>query len=210
MKTITFHAYICGMSENAFTDKIMIYEPIAKFEKIFCYDELPIKTISEFIDLVKNDASVFLGESGTEQLNVERLYIQTADALIGMQNDKLLDDVFAYFSTDNIQLAYFLVGGASIRCMGYKFVVHPNEDIHRNKPHVHVCKDEDSVRYSLITLERFKQDSLPRTYNRDEKKVIIPFLRENQDTLMAYWNHYINGYTVPDLDEHGQQYYPES
>lgn len=210
MKTITFNAYVCGMSEGTFSEKIMIYEPFAKYEKTFCYEELTAKTVSEFIDLVKKDASEFLGEYGTEQLDVDRLYIQTADALLGMQNDKLLDDIFAYFSIDNIQFSFFLVGGASIHCMGYRFVVHPDEDIHRNTPHVHVCKDDNSVRYSLVTLERFKQDPLPRTYARDEKKVIMPHLRKNQAKLMGYWNHYINGYTVPFEDEQGRQYYPES
>ena len=38
----------------------------------------------------------------------------------------------------------------------------------------------------------------------------MPFLRKNQTKLMRYWNHYINGYTVPFEDEQERQYYPES
>ena len=198
------------MSENTFSEKIMIYEPISKYEKIFCYEELEVKTVNEFLNFVKKVAAKSLGEYGAEHLNIERIYIHTKDTLFGLQEDKLLEDIFNYFSTDNIQFAYFLVGGASLHCMGYRFVVHPDEDIHRNTPHVHVCKDDKSVRYSLVNLERFKQDSIPRTYARDEKKIIMPFLRKNQTKLMRYWNHYINGYTVPFEDEQERQYYPES
>ena len=188
----------------------MIYKPISEYRKTFCCEDLTAKTVSEFISLLKKDAKEFLGEYGVEQLNVNRLYIQTTDTLFGLREDKLLEDIFDYFSTNNIQFAYFLVGGASLHYMGYKFVVHPDEDIHRNTPHVHICKDDNSVRYSLVTLERFKQDYMPRIYARDEKKIIMPYLRKNQDKLMEYWNHYINGYTVPYEDAKGRQYYPES
>ena len=210
MKTITFSAYICGMSENTFSDKIMIYEPLAKYEKIFVYEEITEITVNEFLNTIKKDADEFLCEYGVEKLAAERVYICVPDALIGMQEDKTLAELFEYFSTDNIKFAYFLVGGASIHCSGYRFTVHPNEEIHRNTPHVHVCKDGKSVRYTLDTLERFEQDKLPRDYKRDEKKVIVPYLLKNQTKLIGYWNYYMNGYTVPDEDEYGRQYYPES
>ena len=184
----------------------MIYEPLAKYEKIFVYEEITGITVNEFLDTIKKDADEFLGEYGVENLAAERVYICTPDVLIGMQEDKTLAELFEYFSTDNIQFAYFLVGGASIHCSGYRFTVHPNEEIHRNTPHVHVCKDDKSVRYSLVTLERFEQDKLPHEYKRDEKKVIIPYLLKNQTKLIGYWNHYMNGYTVPDEDEYGRQY----
>ena len=162
------------------------------------------------LNSIKEDAIAFLGEYGAENLSAERVYIITQEALIGMQQDKTIVELFEYFSTEEIHLVYFLVGGASIHCSGYRFTVHPKEEIHRHMPHVHVCKDGESVRYSLDTLERFEQDKLPREYKRDEKKVIIPYLLKNQTKLMGYWNHYMNGYTVPDEDEHGLQYYPES
>ena len=197
-------------SDRTFSDKIMIWEPLNKCAETFDFNKLKITTVNEFINLVKNQESEFLGEYGTENLSIDRIYIQAADILIGFREDKKLDNVFNDFSTDDLQLAYFIVGGASIHCMGYKFVVHPNEDIHRNNPHVHVCKDDDSVRYSLLTLERFKKDYMPRTYARDEKKIIIPYLKKNQAKLMNYWNLYINGYTVPVEDEYERQFYPES
>ena len=172
LKTVTFNAYICGISENNFSNRIMIYSPISTYKKSFCYEALKDKTVSEFINFAKTDSFEFLGAYGVEELNINRLYIHIEDTLFGLQEDKLLKDIFNHFSVDNIQFAYFLVGGASIHCSGYRFVIHPDEGIHRNTPHVHVCKDNYSVRYSLITLERFKQDSFPRTYARDEKKII--------------------------------------
>ena len=210
MKTISFVAHICGMSDRTFSDKIMIYEPLATYQKNFTYDELPKTTVNDLLNSIKEDAIAFLGEYGAENLSAERVYIITQDALIGMQNDKTFEELFEYFPTENIQLVYFLVGGASIHCSGYRFTVHPNEEIHRHTPHVHVCKDGESVRYSLDTLERFEQDKLPREYKRDEKKVIMPYLKNNQAKLMTYWNLYMNGYTVPNEDERGLQYYPES
>lgn len=188
----------------------MIYSPISTYKKSFCYEALKDKTVSEFINFTKTDSFEFLGAYGVEELNINRLYIHIEDTLFGLQEDKLLKDIFNHFSVDNIQFAYFLVGGASIHCSGYRFVIHPDEGIHRNTPHVHVCKDNYSVRYSLITLERFKQDSFPRTYARDEKKIIKRYLIDNQAKLMSYWNHYINGYTVPYEDVQGRQYYLES
>lgn len=210
MKTITFTAYICGISENTFSDKIMIYQPLSNYKKSYTYEEITHKTVNEFLGIIKKDAIEFLGEHGTENLVAERVYISTIDAFIGMQEDKTFAELFEYFASESIQLVYFLVGGASIHCSGYRFTVHPNEDIHRNTPHVHVCKDNMSVRYSLDTLGRFEQDELPREYKRDEKKIIKPYLLKNQQKLMEYWNHYMNGYTVPDEDECGRQYYPES
>lgn len=198
------------MSDRNFSDKIMIYEPLSKFEKTYTYEQNAFKTVNEFLSIIKIDAIEFLGEYGAETLAAERVYISTPDALIGMQEDKTFHELFEYFSSENIQLVYFLVAGASIHCSGYRFTVHPNEEIHRNTPHVHVCKENMSVRYSLDTLERFERDDVPREYARDEKKIILPYLRKNQDKLMAYWNHYINGYTVPYEDECGRQYYPES
>ena len=95
-------------------------------------------------------------------------------------------------------------------CRGYRFVVHPNEEIHKHTPHVHVENDDCSVRYSLVSLKRFEQDKVPRNYLRDEKKIIRPFLENNRKKLLEYWNLSINGYTTPIINEKGQQYYPES
>ena len=199
------------MSEYTFSEKIMIHKPMQKYEKILYYDKITAKTVAELLTIIKKDDNFVLGGYGVENLTAERVYIHTPDALIGMKDNKTLADLFEYFSTDTLLLEYFLIaGGASIHCSGYRFTVHPDEDIHRNTPHVHVCKNDKSVRYSLVTLKRFEQDKVPREYKRDEKKVILPYLINNQEKLMKFWNHYINGYTIPDEDEWGKQYYPES
>ena len=61
------------MSDNNFFDKIMIYSPISTYKKAFCYEDLEdksVKSVSEFIDLVKRDAFEFLGAYGAEELNI--------------------------------------------------------------------------------------------------------------------------------------------
>ena len=88
--------------------------------------------------------------------------------------------------------------------------MHPNEAVHKHKPHVHVVKDDMSVRYSLETLERFPQDVFSREYKRDEKKIIIPALKKNQKKLWDYWNCYMGGYCSPTIDCQGKEYYKES
>ncbi len=128
MRTVTFNAYSCGMSsERTYSEKIMIWAPVGSYRKTFNFNELTTKTVSEFINLIKADANEFLGMYGEENLSVDSVYIQTADILIGFQEDKRLNELFDYFSTDDLQFAYLLVGGASIHCMGYRFVVHPDD-----------------------------------------------------------------------------------
>lgn len=209
MKTITFTVHTCGMSEGTFSEKIMIYAPLATYEKCFCYEDIAAKTVGELVEIIKNETSIFRNAHIVD-LCVDRVYILIGDTLFGLQEDKYLDDIYEFFSADNLRFVCFFVAGASIHCSGYRFTVHTDEDIHRHTPHVHVCKDGNSVRYSLVTLERFAQDPVPRSYIRDEKKVILPYLKKNQTKLMNYWNCYINGYTVPDEDEYSRQYYPES
>ena len=75
-------------------------------------------------------------------------------------------------------------------------------------PHVHVVKDDESVRYSLVTLERI--DKCSRSFLRDEKKKIRPALEKYLPRLQEYWTAAMNGYRPPEFDFHGKQYYPES
>ncbi len=66
MRTITFNAYSCGMSSGrTFSNKIMIWAPLERYKKTINFDALTTKTVSEFINLMKADASEFLGEYGT-------------------------------------------------------------------------------------------------------------------------------------------------
>ena len=210
MKSVTFNMYVCGMNESTFTNKIMIYAPFATYEKTFYGEELPSKNVSDIIRIVEENAATFIEEHGV-RLNLEHIYIQTDDTLIGLQNDKKLEEIFSYFSTENIHFAHFtIVGGSSICCRGYKFVVHSDEKIHRDTPHVHVYKDGKNTRYSLDTLKRFPEDDISREFIRDEKKIILPFLKENHEELMEFWRHNVNGYICLAEDVDGNQYYPES
>ena len=90
------------------------------------------------------------------------------------------------------------------------FIIHPDEDIHKNTPHVHVRRDDEETRYYLESLERFPNDKVSRRFLKDEKKRIKPYLLKNKEKLYEYWNLYMNGYTTPAMNEEGKQYYKES
>lgn len=215
MSTIRFIAYFCGMSENLFADDVMIFKPFASYEKTYsAIDIALLEKVSDIIQLFKTDAlkdDNALGNWGNENLQVNTVYIQTNDAFLGLQENKRIADIISYFGDDRIEFVYFcVIGGASFWCDGYRFIVHPNEDIHRFHPHVHVKRDDDETRYSLDTLTRFPDDTFSREFKRDEKKVILPYLRKNQAKLQRYWDYYINGYIPPMEDSDGKQFYSES
>ena len=77
-------------------------------------------------------------------------------------------------------------------------------------PHVHVKKYNVAPRYYLKTFERFKDDKYLREHERDEKKIIIPFLEKNKKWLWEEWDMYMNGYTPPIVTESGKQYCKET
>ena len=146
-----------------------------------------------------------------DELTWDNVYIKQNHSLLAFQSDKRISDVFDFFKKRKLEIVYvFVAGGTSTWCSGYQFVVHPNEAVHKHKPHVHVVKDDMSVRYSLETLERFPQDVFSREYKRDEKKIIIPALKKNQKKLWDYWNCYMGGYCSPTIDCQGKEYYKES
>lgn len=118
--------------------------------------------------------------------------------------------MFSDFDTDELSFATFCVGGPSFRCEGYLFVIHPNEEIHKNHPHVHVRRNGNETRYSLNTLTRFSNDNFCREFQKDEKKIILPYLQKNKDRLLKYWDLCMKGYIPPVEDEDGKQFYPES
>lgn len=130
--------------------------------------------------------------------------------MIGLQKDKQISEIQDYFGFDDVCLAFFVVGGASIECHGYQFIVHPNEEIHRNTPHVHVRKGGNETRYYLETLSRFPKDKFSKGFQHDEKKIILPFLKEHQVELYTFWDMYMNSYVPPSVDQYGKQYYKES
>ena len=127
----------------------------------------------------------------------------------GIENDKALDQVFSDFQTEHLTFLHFYVGGGgSIEYNGYRFAVHSDESIHKHMPHVHVIKDEESVRYSLITLERI--DDCSHVFLRDEKKIILPALKKHLPRLQEFWTAAMGGYRPPEFDFNNKQYYPES
>lgn len=217
MKKIVFRIHLCGMSEKTFSKKIMIYKPFNTVKKVFsiknCNDNgiVYISDLINFIVTNTKDINSLLGDYGTENFNYRSIYIRHKDYLLGLQKDEPLKELFAFFKSSKIEIDYISVlGGASIHCNGYMFIIHPNEEIHKYQPHVHVIKNGISVRYSLDTFERFEHDTPGREHQRDEKKIIIPTIKKNQNRLYDFWNKYMNGYIPPAEDENGKQYYKES
>ncbi len=214
-QTLLFKAYVCPMSEELFSDRIMIYKPSVCLEHSYeCGQDFTqdtcVSALTDRFRAVLADQAMF-GSWAMEQLGFDTVYVQTADVLLGLREDKTLGELFAYFQTDQLELAFIYVpGGASFHCDGYRFEVRPKEEIHRNTPHVHVIRDKESTRYFLETLKRFPQDTFSQTFKKDEKKVILPYLRKNRKKLTAYWNHYINGFDLPWEDTQSRQYYKES
>ena len=213
MKRVVVTVYISGESDEYFSDTVMIYKPHSSFRKKFVIDngKENVDRISDLIDKFKSEANKDeLDGWFMESMNFKTIYIKTDNALLGIQEDKNITDVFDFFRCEKLDFVFFDVGGASAEYMGYRFTVHPNEEIHRNTPHVHVKKCDEEVRYYLDTLERFPKDKVSREIMRDEKKIIIPYLQKNKSKLYRYWNEYINGYIPPMEDADGRQYYVES
>lgn len=218
MHTVTLEIdIIAGMTEETLSPCIMIDHPVRAICQTFTAQELAessVQTVSQLIALVQRrlpELHELLGEYGMEQLCCERLYLRWGDYLLGLGGDKALSRVCAELSDEDPRFVYlFVAGGASRQYMGYTFAVHPREQIHAHTPHVHVVRDGVSVRYSLVNFQRFPQDGKSRMHDRDEKKVILPYLRKNQKTLLRYWDLAMEGYLPPALDEQGRQYCPES
>lgn len=217
MKAIIFKIHICGMSKRDISRKIMIDKPfktITKFINLSYCLKNNISTIDNLISHIKesvNGLFDLLGEFGIENFNVESIYIKHKGYLIGLQENKYLSDIFTYFKRSILEFDYiYVAGGASREHRGYKFIVHPKEDIHRYTPHVHVQKYNIAPRYYLKTFERFKDDEYLREHDRDEKKIIIPFLEKNKKWLWKEWDMYMNGYTPPIVTESGKQYCKET
>ena len=211
MREIRFCVHYCGMSEDTFTDKIMIFKPLHTETIVLTEEEYKkqnLSTVGDLLDYLKQASLDQEDHWLQETLCYQRVYVKYSDYLLGLQTDKTLSEIFRDFGSEHLELVHFIAGGASMHCMGYRFIVHPDEKIHENMPHVHVVKDDEAVRYSLETFEAI--DDRPRDFRRDEKKRIIPFLKQNKDRLMDYWRHYQNGYIPPAESETGQQFYGES
>ena len=214
MKRITVSLHRCGMLSGLYSEEIMIYKPIESFEVKFELDEtMCLLRVSQLIERFKKmaqDEAQYSGEWEEENLTYEHIYVRTEKELIGLREDKQIHEIFTYFKTSSLCFEFFVVGGASFYCDGYLFKVKPREQIHRYTPHVHVKRDDEETRYYIETAERMVGDEVSRRFLKDEKKRIKPFIEENKERLMEYWNLYMNGYSSPALSENGKQYYPES
>lgn len=203
------------MQDEYFDKHILICKPHISLTFYFNEEELAMQDnlhISQLVNEIKvNNPCVeaMLGDYGMENFTFQTTYIKRKDYLLAFERDKVLDEVFSDFQTENLEFAHFYVaGGASVECDGYRFVIHSNESVHRNMPHVHVIKDDESVRYSLVSLERI--DECSRMFLRDEQKRILPALKKHLPRLKEYWIAAMGGYRPPEFDFKNKQYYPES
>lgn len=216
IKSVTVTMYYSSgmpMAMEYFSDSIMIDKPYDMLERTYEIgkDINENTTIGELIQSFKTNFDCTSDEYMDEILTVERAYIYTDCMLLGLLYDKSILQISKELANEDIDVVFFYVGGgASAEYQGFKFIVHPREEIHRNKPHVHVKKGENETRYSLETFERFPEDKCSREFLKKEKSVIIPYLKNHVDELMSLWNLYLNGYTSPEITVDGKQYYPES
>ena len=210
--TVTIY-YSSGMSSDTFSDSIMIDRPYGKTERVYeIGDELDEgATLQQMIDLFRNDSDCDIGIWAKDKITIENAYVYIDNMFLGLLSDKPLLQIAKDLERASLHIVFFCVaGGASREYQGFRFIVHPREDIHRYKPHVHVKKGEYETRYSLETFERFPEDEFSREFKKKEKTIIVPYLKKHVKELMELWNLYLNGYTSPEITLEGKQYYRES
>ena len=191
----------------------MIWKPYSSITKTYTVEDLNENAIVKVSDLInhmksKRLAEERLGDRGMDDFCYLTTYIIYQDYLLGFKEDKAVSEILKYLNTDQLNFAYFIVGGASLHNESYRFTVHSNEQVHEHMPHVHVSKDDIVIRYSLDTLSPI--DTLVYPHRRDQRKSILPFLRKNKDRLLEMWKHSINGYSTPEFTVDGSQFYRES
>ena len=135
MKVIVFKIHICGMSERTISSKIMIDKPFKTITKLlslsYC-SKNNISTIDNLISYIKescNGLFDLLGEFGVENFNVENIYIKHKGYLIGLQEDKSLSDVFAYFKKNILEFDYIYPNGKNGDIIKYIFEEYGETDI---------------------------------------------------------------------------------
>lgn len=216
-KNIRIELCTSGMSNEFYSEDIMIFKPFSIIHLSYSLEECVeqgVLLVSDLINLMKKEdkEKSFFGDA-LDECTYLSIYVKNKNYLLGLREDKTLEELFNIFKTDEVILTYiYVVGGASLHHHGYKFVVGSNEDIHKysKHPHVHVIKDDTSVRYSIDTYERLWDDEASRAHIRDEKKIIKPFIKKKQDELMEYWRAATQGFVPPTLDQDEKQYYKES
>lgn len=215
-RTIAFHLCICGMSDELFSEKIMIYKPFRDVVESISFQECVEKNLLSLGDVVgyvvqKSDTiSTEVLRHGLS-IGLGSVYVLYDGYLLRPRCEKQLVEMFDYLATDRIDIYYiYVAGGASLHYHGFSFTVHSNEDIHKETPHVHVGDDDNDTRYSLESFQRYEDDKTNRHILKSEKKIIIPFIKKHQNELMRLWNLNVHGYDTPLLDINLNQFYPES
>lgn len=218
MKEIEFEFAFCFMSDyiQVYSRNIQILKPFLRHIHFVAYENYLREEIIYVNDLI---AYFILKENNKREdlapafagVSCKNIYIDRRSHLLGFKENKKICDIFHYFGENKLKfISFYNFGGASLRSNGFIFCVYPNERIHEHLPHVHVLKNGKGVRYSLIDFKRFSKDKVDKDHLHAEKKIIIPFIRENQKELLGYWRDYQNGYIPPVLDDARQQYYPAS
>lgn len=107
--------------------------------------------------------------------------------LIGQFNsDEYLSDVLSDIADKTLCIIPQLpVGATFAKYNNYRIVIHSDEDIHRNFPHVHVLSgDGEGTVIDLNKLEFYEGIELT---GKDKKK-IFKYLKDNQKILLDYYN----------------------
>ena len=202
-----------GMSLDDYSDYVCMYKP---YEIYVCRFNRELSIDCSYSEIISGAFHEYINQCEGDTYSIEdfymysKQYIKYGKYLVGCKVDRSLSQIKVDLGVENICIELFVYGGgASIVCNGYLFVVHPNEDVHKHSPHVHVNHDGYSVRYSLVTFERYPDDVCSREYIRDEKKIILPFIKKRYSFFMDNWNKAQKGYEMPAVDERGVQYCDE-
>ena len=213
MRRIKFIVSLCSMGGGLYDDNTLIWGPFKQLTVYFNTYELQtakVHYLSELIETLKEDVDMLcLDEWAYDTFVFDHIFVNHKKSLYRIKENKRINDLFKDFSENDVELHYIIVcGGASLELRGFKFIVHPDEKIHKHMPHIHVEKDDYSARYSIETMEMINANNKAAElfFKRSEKKIIIPFIKKNHDRLMEYWNMYQNGYVPPKINEKGMQY----
>lgn len=205
---VSVYIHQIGMSFRSYSRKNNIDKPYftKKYNLKSSGDCLLSEVINQAINKYFTEYPLELCSYTKELLIYENHNIFVKGYYFHAINEKTLFEVKHDLGLHNIRIELFVfTGGASRNYEGYRYVVHPNEYIHKNMPHVHVEKDGYSVRYSLLTFDRFEKDKCSSEIIRDEKKRIIPYIKKNRKLFMKWWNIYQKGYITPELDNDKKQ-----
>ncbi len=112
MWELQFGIYFCGMSEETFSEQIMIYKPSSRIVKDFTgatLRQLSIVYVSELIDHLKNiSIRESMGTWELDNFSIETVYIQHHDYLLGLQEDKPISSIFQDLETHRLEFAHFI------------------------------------------------------------------------------------------------------